>query len=218
MVIFELLCFEFFYLPNFCAPMTPLVSLTGRDQSPAAQYSKNKTCLLVIRSVMYIETCRVYPVCFCFASILLWAHFYSWRHLKGHVYFAGTHSSRVHICVVLVDQFILTLGGREVGSGVEWTFYVRQLLKSGNSALKFEEVGSPILDNISVLKTLFDLYQGDLYGSILFCNCLNTVHPNIGFLLLPDSMNVWCSNGHVMWLGGPFEYWTFWTINKQISE
>ena len=34
---------------------------------------------------------------------------------------------------------------------------------------------------------------------------------------IPDSMGVRYSNGKVTWLGGPFEYWTFWTINKFFS-
>ena len=34
---------------------------------------------------------------------------------------------------------------------------------------------------------------------------------------IPDSMGVRYSNGKVTWLGGPFKYQTFWTINRLFS-
>ena len=43
---------------------------------------------------------------------------------------------------------------------------------------------------------------------------LNTKHLNTTFIWILDSMGVRYSNGKVTWLGGRFEYQTFWTINR----
>ena len=48
-------------------------------------------------------------------------------------------------------------------------------------------------------------------------NHLNTGHLNTRFIQIPDSIGVWYSNSLVMWLGWPFEYWKFWTINRLFS-
>ena len=47
-----------------------------------------------------------------------------------------------------------------------------------------------------------------------YSNHLNTDNLNNWFIWIPDSMNVRYSNGKVTWLGRPFEYRTFWTINR----
>ena len=39
---------------------------------------------------------------------------------------------------------------------------------------------------------------------------------NTGFIWILGSMGVRYSNGKVRWLGGPFKYQTFWTINRLI--
>ena len=46
---------------------------------------------------------------------------------------------------------------------------------------------------------------------------MNTRHLNTWFTWILDAIGVRYSNGKVMWLGGPFEYRTFWTINKLFS-
>ena len=50
-----------------------------------------------------------------------------------------------------------------------------------------------------------------------YSNHLNTEHQNTRFMWILDSMGVRYSNGKVMWLGGPFENRTFWTINGLFS-
>ena len=45
----------------------------------------------------------------------------------------------------------------------------------------------------------------------------DTGHLNTRFIWIQDSMGVWYSNGKVTWLGGPFKYRTFWTINTLFS-
>ena len=48
----------------------------------------------------------------------------------------------------------------------------------------------------------------------MYSNHLNTKHLNTGFIRIPDSMGVQYSNGKVTWFCRPFEYQTFWTINR----
>ena len=52
--------------------------------------------------------------------------------------------------------------------------------------------------------------MSDLSGIQMF-----TVHWE--FIWILDSMGVWYSNGKVKWLGGPFKYRTFGTINRLFS-
>ena len=61
--------------------------------------------------------------------------------------------------------------------------------------------------------------KGYRTGTILikYNNHLNTVHLNTVFIWIPDIVGVRYSNGKVTWLGGPFKYRTFWTINWLFS-
>ena len=49
-------------------------------------------------------------------------------------------------------------------------------------------------------------------------NHLNTGHQNTRFIWIPETMNVQYSNGKDTWLGWPFEYQTYWTINRLYSD